>query len=151
MATQGALGHLEKEIGERLGCVIPGKSLSFTESQSAPSTSVHGSELWDVYSGATHLLQGHKFILSSGPEGHLLFIPGDKKGTSFSGQSFNRLGFEEKQREGRLRQTHSRNWIFWMWSWNQKLSIPLLWAPKTAMSPTVLPVLEAGWVPCTFL
>ena len=32
--------------------MIPGKSLSFTESQGAPSISVHGSELWDVYSGA---------------------------------------------------------------------------------------------------
>ena len=49
-----------------------------------------------------------------------------------------------------IRQTHSRNWIFWTWSWNQKVSIPLLWAPKPAMSPTVLPVLEVGWVHAHF-
>ena len=66
-ATQGALGHLGKEIGERLGCVILGKLLSFSESQRAPSASVLGPELWDMYSGVTHLLRGRKFILSGGP------------------------------------------------------------------------------------
>ena len=130
--------------------MIPGKSLSFTESQGAPSISVHGSELWDVYSGALTFFRATNSFSAVALRATSSSYLGTKR-AQVSVASFNRLGFEEKQREGRLRQTHFRNWIFWTWPWSQKVSIPLLWALKPAMSPTVIPVSEVGWVPCTFL